>query len=684
MSETPERHPDIPVGAVWVEEMEKWQEGSANGTESKEGECRFFRPDGSLYMRCRFRGGLQEGPFVLYHPNGQLAREGNYRSGEVHGPVTAYASDAPTPELLRGCCVPEGAWQMRAEYDNGRLLSERFFDRQGRALLSDGSLRPEPPAGLPGDVDYDEYSHRWTLAPAGGSETGMWCYFTETGRLEEEVEYVEGQRTRARLFGREGGIREETGFDSEGKAHGAHLRRFVEGVESPYLDARIAEERGAYEHGHPVGLWEFRGSDGALVRTVDRGRAFGSEAELAGPVFTDEEERPAEGWAALAETRISEGRAREAICAAARAAARRGEPDDLVAFLARHTVALSSAPAATSARDAIEGSETGAATLLSALVGGGEPAALLRALAGVLKGAPRAAHAFADAAILLEPNRAMAYLTRALVRLELGDPRGALADAARVAVESAQTAEFVRDYTRLLFPEWGFWPARERLEGTFEGIPDGPTQPLEAIRRNIQVYATRLAGLRVACRRWLGPGSTPAWLPPELPQLLPDGPIELRRYVASITDETEAGPETVEVEIVEPLDMKEIDLQETSLPAIMRMARAQWAALAWLCWVTGLDRVALPERVSPPAAFPLATGLAITRFFRVQDVMATSGLRSLSAGVPGFLWEDMDIDAMPKHFVQIAMDEYHELRALFLWLASPENLSPFQSDLRQV
>ena len=69
---------------------------------------------------------------------------------------------------------------------------------------------------------------------------------------------------------------------------------------------------------------------------------------------------------------------------------------------------------------------------------------------------------------------------------------------------------------------------------------------------------------------------------------------------------------------------------------------------------------------------------------RVQDAIATNGLRSLNAGVPGFTWEGLDIDTAPSHFVQLALEEYFELRALFLWLMSPENLSPFQSDLRQV
>ena len=41
----------------------------------------------------------------------------------------------------------------------------------------------------------------------------------------------------------------------------------------------------------------------------------------------------------------------------------------------------------------------------------------------------------------------------------------------------------IRDYARFLFPEWAFWPARERWGDPPEGVPDGPAQPLEAIVR---------------------------------------------------------------------------------------------------------------------------------------------------------------------------------------------------------
>ena len=114
----------------------------------------------------------------------------------------------------------------------------------------------------------------------------------------------------------------------------------------------------------------------------------------------------------------------------------------------------------------------------------------------------------------------------------------------------------------------------------------------------------------------------------------------------------------------------------------MRLARSHWNALCWLCWSAGLDRVALPEALDPPADFARAAGMSIARYWRAQDAVVTGGLRSLTAGVPGFVWEELDIEGMPRHFAEMAQEQYLEMRSVFLFLMSPENVSPFQADLR--
>ena len=184
----------------------------------------------------------------------------------------------------------------------------------------------------------------------------------------------------------------------------------------------------------------------------------------------------------------------------------------------------------------------------------------------------------------------MTYLTRALIRCELGDGAGARADADRVDAESPEAAAFVRTFADLVFPRWVFSPLSSFPPvGPGDELPAEPAQPLTEIRRVIQVYATRLRLLRAS----------------------------------------------------------------------------------------------LPEAVCAPPLFASATGMALTRFARIEDVLVTGGLRAMSQGVPGFVWESQAIDDLPRPYAQMAADECFELRAVFLWMVCPENLSPFQSDLRQ-
>jgi hypothetical protein len=678
MTDGPERHPQIPADAVWVEEVAKWEVVGRSGTGIKEGESRLYRPDGTLYMRSRYVAGLQEGGFEAYHPDGRIAREGHYENGLLVGSLLAHAPEGEDGEPLRSCCVPPNAYQLRAEYERDELLFQRFFDRQGRLLLSDGSVCPAPPPGLPASATFDEGERRWAVSPAPEDGEPLWRFYREDGSLQEEARFDEGVKLLCRLHAPDGELEQETHFDRNGRRHGSHRRRFIDGEMSPYLDARIFEERGELEDDEPVGRWTFLDREGVVVRTVERGRPLPADGP-AHPVFADQQ-RPPRDWNEQAAALAAGGQTAQAICAAARAAAGQHAAEDLVSFIARHTVALRPSEAVALAEKALAVEVEPARALLSALVSGGDPAMLFRSLASVQRESPRAGCDFVEAALLLEPDRPMTYLTRALLRLELGEEQAALADAARLQLVSEESARFVRDYARVLLPVWGFWPHREKLaEAPLEGFPEAPQQPIEAIRRTVQLYATRLSRLRAAVVDRHPGHPPPRWAPPDLGALLPAGPLELRRYSAEITDEIDDGTETVTVEIDETLDP-----EGAGLPALMRAARSQWAALSWLCWSCGLARVELPERLEAPSGFAAAAAAAIARFFRGQDVLSTGGLRSRTAGVPGFSWEAMEIDEMPKPFVALAVEEYFELRALFLWLLSPENLSPFQSDLRDV
>jgi hypothetical protein len=670
----PGRPPGVPPEATWLVDRELWQQVPAGGS----GEAVQWRPDGTLYLRGGWRDGRLDGPFRIFHPNGQVARSGCYVDGELDGAVDAFGSDEPTPECLRSCCVPGNAWQMKSRFQRGRLQAEVFYDRDGRQLLSDGSLRPERPAGVPEAAEFDEYHRRWSLGRCddGGCWTGAWKFWGEGGALDEQAEYRDTRKLWSRLYDEQGAVRQEAHFEGDGIRHGAYRRRLSGDEEGPWADRRIREERGAFEHGQLVGPWTYLDASGAVVRAVDYGRAHGDDADAAEALI--DEDAPAARWTELGQSLRREGRVREALCAAARAAARGGDPAELSAVLQQLTVPLHAAASDVALAGLSEGDVT-MARALDALVGGADPAAVLRTLASIVKGSSRAARDLVEAAILLAPDRRMPFMTRALIRLELGEVAGALEDAARVAPESADAAEFLRSYARVLFPRFDFWPGRETPQSPLEDMPEAPGQPLGAVQRAIQVYATRLHLVRAALVARVGDGVS--WLPPDAATLglLPAGPVALRDEVAEIQDQTDDGVESTEVEVHESLA---IDASAT-VPGLMRMARSTWAALGWLCWSAGLREVRLPERLEPPADFGQGAGMIIARYWRAQDAVVTGGLRSMTAGVPGFSWEEMEIDGLPRHLAEMVLDEYLEMRAAILFLASPENLSPFQSDLRQ-
>ena len=216
-----------------------------------------------------------------------------------------------------------------------------------------------------------------------------------------------------------------------GARHGAFVRCFPAEAESPYADPRIREERGTFEHGQAVGPWSFLDAAGVELRTAERGLPFAEGGEAASPAFAPgpagrqgTAQGTAEDWWALSRALRAEGRVREALCAAARAAVREGDRAALERALAADVVAL--APALAAQRgEALEHSvEVKVWSILDALVGGADAASAFRALAAVLPGVSAAAADFVEASLLLAPERKTTHLTRALIRLQRGDERG--------------------------------------------------------------------------------------------------------------------------------------------------------------------------------------------------------------------------------------------------------------------
>jgi len=675
----PRRPAAVPDTSVWNAERGKWEVSRTDAGGVREGECLLYRDDGTLYSRTQFVAGVQEGPFAIYHRNGSVAREGRFVGGRFDGTVSAYTCDAPGSERLRSCCVPPGASRLDERWRAGDFLLEVFYDREGRAILSDGRLCPLRPEGLPDLAQFDEARGGWALRSREVDR-----FWTVDGALNEEVVHGEGGARVVRRFDDDGRLLQESGVGADDRLDGPFFRRFPAAEPSAYADARIRQERGAWAGGQAIGPWTFLDADGNVVRAIDRGAPLGDGAlaRLLAPA-------PDGDWWSRARALMAEGLVREAFVAAARAAAAERDRAALERFRAEHVVPLTAEREAQWGASLAQSTDATAVSILDALICGADPAAAYRALAAVLPGVDPAPMDLVEASLLLAPERRATHLTRALLRCQRGDLAGALADADVVAGESPDAADSLRSWAAMVFRAFDDWPRREALatdDPELEGVTLELTRDLADIRRVVDVYATRIGRARDAILALGAPRERAgAWLPPDTTRLLSAGPVALRRETIACDPDPDAPP-AAEASGDGALETIEIDeglaTDGVGVPTLLAAAHADWAALSWLCWALGADGVGAPDAVATRAEVPAAMKLFVRRTWRIKDRLASGSLISRSQGVPGFEWQGVDIDALPRHVAEIVVSEYLAVRSMFIWLASPDALSPFQDDIQ--
>ena len=701
MGDTWQRPPGVPDDATWFPDAREWRCGPVDAVGEKQGLHRSFRPDGTLREQVTFVDGKGVGTYLCFHPNGQIAGRGEFIDGQMQGTLRAFASDGPTPEVLQPCCVPPNAWELQSDFHHGQLMARRWYDRSGQQILESGAPHPPRPPSVPVDARYDEPSARWLVG-----------------------EYAIGERRAVhwRRWSREGVLIEEEDLENDAR-HGVYRRyretdgtlcldlRYERGLkQGPFkddtipagvvTDARAVSEEGAFDRDLATGVWRLRDAAGVVLLERDLGLAMHDEALASSPALSAIDApggaaEEARRLAALAQALRGERRVGEAIVAMARSAALTGDAGALRDLLAQATWPRTPEAAPGLATTMIERAGDRLAPLIDGLVRGGDATALLRAVAASIKGAYRAALQIVDAALLLDGDRVGCYVTRALVNVHLGAPESAARDVERLPADWGEQRTQLQGYVRAIFPTFDFWPARVTVETIFQEYPDAPAQPLPLVRGAVQKYATRLALLRRTlsqCLRDAGAGAaaaqTASWLPPDLSALLPDGPVALEtaRFEQSFLPDGEpadAGGAAAEVQVETIAIDERPALDGSTVPALLRLARGDWSALCWLCWSCGLDRVALPDALEPPADFGPAAGLSIERTWRCRDKLTSGGLLAMTRGVPGFEWEGIAIDEMPRVLAEVMTEEYLEVRAMFLWLCDATARSPWQSDLRE-
>ena len=719
--EAPPRPASVPPDARWVEEDREWESGGLSRAGKKHGQFRYWRADGTLCNECVLREGKPHGPFKRFHESGEVSQEGRYVDGELHGLRVWHGTDQPTTEQRLAPGMGEAVWRSEMKYDMGRVVSVRHFDRAGKRVCPDGSPYPARPGSVGESAEYHPEDAQWVelTVDRSGQRHGKVRVWSRDGALLEEAEYEHGKRHGvARLFGPGGAVREEGRFredertgvfrtfgeggalESEREYHGDALEglseRYGAGGEveleehwargvrhgafrqaGGFRDLAVSALEGEWDQGAPAGTWSFLAADGRAIRTMEF-EPRRTSAQLAGsPVFSDVA-RTAEGWESLAVELEAEGRRGEALVARARAAATSLRVQPLLDALEHDAVPWDDAHADAAYDEAARDGEPGAGRLLELLRLGATPARVLRALAVRLDQGQRsrAALDLVNAALLLAPSRVEALFTRALVLMSLGLDARAEADAQTLAPSAPEDSEFLLTYVRVLFPTFDFWPARTKPHTTYDGLPERPARTLDEVRDAVQRYATRLQRVREALLRRVRPGVR--WVPPDLAALLPKGAVELRQFEFEAEGEGDDGG-TISVD--EEMGLEAL-AAEPEVPALLRTARGDWAALCWLCWSAGLKEVAVPRRLAPPRAFGAAAGMSAQRLWRCRDRRLTGGAGARASGAPGFTWEDVEIDELPPPLVSMPEAEWAEVQALMKWLAYEHARSPWQDDLR--
>lgn len=644
MSSAPKRPKGVPAKAWWDEGDQEWVFGpKVDG--KLHGDVTFWRADGTKCNECHLVNGVPHGPFRRFHETGEVSQAGAYEQGVLHGTRTWFSIAGETTENTRPPGVSEKVMRSEMDYVHGKVVAIRHFDAEGRRVVpSTGEPYPARPAGVEAGAEYVEPKDEWHHGAAEGEtqkKVGRWRRWTRDGRLVEDAHYAADER------------------------HGPAKLFVLE--DSPFDDEHAHTESGHFEAGRRVGEWELHDANGKVLARYDYGDTSALEGErllaysnVGDVAALTAHAQACEAKRAWVEALVTWGRVG-------------GLSKDLSAFRALlGKVARRVSPEAAEALG--ERLERPTNWLGYELIEGANPALVLNAIAVALDQAfqSRAALDFTNAAILLEPTRGSFLFTRALILMSLGLKEQAQADANELAADSPEKAEFLLAYLRGLFPGWGFVPDEEPPASTFEDLPPAPVRDVDDFALLQRKYATRLMTVRAKLLEKLQP--TAPGLPPDLAALLPDGPVELEAGEVELEDEE---GETESVAFDETLSFGDGDV-----PTLLRLARADYAALCWLCWSAGLDEVAPITGLEPREHFGLAAGMAQQRLWRSRDQRAFGGRNARAHGVASFEWEGADVGELPPPVAGIAEQQYAEMQALFLWLSNESLHSPWQDNLR--
>jgi hypothetical protein len=305
-----------------------------------------------------------------------------------------------------------------------------------------------------------------------------------------------------------------------------------------------------------------------------------------------------------------------------------------------------------------------AAYLIEEILQGAFPAMILRELAidqNRFASSRAAADLIRCAKAIDASDKPLYAQTQALIEVNLGNP-----DAARVCADELRSkaqADSLTTYLNGLFPDWGFWPAKDPISSIELEVEAAPSaRKLADFRNAIQKSALRLKSVQERLETLVPAGTK--WLPPSVDALLVRGKVTLN-------DD-------------EMLDLEE--WQESSIPQLLHFAHNEWARLTWLCWLAGLDAVSLPSSTSKPRSPSMvARGLSLRRHLftlKAEETAMEEGFEAADLDdarlVSTLAWLDTtptEIDA--ENASALGVPELDAILEAFSWAIDDEVDSPF-------
>ncbi len=460
----------------------------------------------------------------------------------------------------------------------------------------------------------------------------------------------------------------------EGPPEGATDHKVKRGL---YQNAKVSTVRALErDDGGFVGVVHLLDASGGLVARVDLGPDVDPAA--LGEALADET-KDANAWLRIHQQLATDGHTLPATVALFRAVGNGASGELLKKWLGEHTLQLAGEHAGARAREALEAlsaragegatSTDKAALLFEAMRQGADAYALVKELAldQEQDALPRAAVDFIRALKVLAPERKGEFaFAHALIEISLGRP-----DGIRLALDELKLADS-KQYERLsklnatLYPTWDFWAGTDGLTKlSFADVKaQPPVRDALAFRLAIQKAATRVRQLRDLLKAQ-GPRTNP-WLPPELGELLPKGPLPLKGDDALVLDEW----------------------QQRSLPTLLKRLRGEWAGLCWLCWLAGLDKLGLPKPDGTPrssTALRYALGvrtLVLDTNLTGEDIGEhLEGARLAHAKkIADVKWMDLLPGSMDRNTAELALAELKVAMLPVLWADEIERPSPWTAE----